>query len=222
MEENQNSQQVADEAAPSADAPQENPSNGTESTSEQSQSALQTSSETGTKPSRNIDSRVAGLCFIILGAAIFTAQFYGFRLGHYIWPMFILLPGVLLFLASLRVEGGLGESFAIVGSIISMLGLMFFGMSISGMWASWAYAWALLFPTSIGIGQILYGRYKDQPNLIKTGISLVKVGISIFLVGFLFFEGLLNISDLHFGMYALPVFFIVVGIFLLLRTMKKK
>lgn len=222
MEENQISQQITDEAALLEDAPLDNPPAATENTTDQSQAAVQTTSQTSIKPSRNVDSRVAGLCFIILGAAIFAAQSYGFRIGHYIWPMFILIPGVLLFLASLKVEGGLGESFAIVGSIISMLGLMFFGMSISGMWASWAYAWALLFPTSIGIGQILYGRYKDQSNLVKTGMSLVKVGLSIFIVGFLFFEGLLNISNLHFGMYALPIFFIVVGVFLLLRTMKKK
>ncbi len=221
MEEQYSQEQSVDET-PAADTPLTPPSVPTEAEPEPSQANVQTALEPSKKPARDVDSRVAGACFLILGAAIFVAQYFGFRIGHYIWPVFILIPGILLFVVSMKVEGGLGESFAIVGSIISMLGLMFFAMSISGMWASWAYAWALLFPTSIGIGQIFYGRYKDQASLVKTGWSLVKVGAAIFLIGFLFFEGILNISDMRFGMFGLPLFFIALGVFLLMRTMRKK
>jgi len=222
MEELQDLQQKDAEARSSAESQSSYPPASSESAPEPSQAIIQSSPESPKKPMKEVDSRIAGTLFVILGVMVFVAQFFGFRLGHYIWPMFILVPGILLFIVSLKVEGGLGESFAIVGSIITMLGLMFFAMSITGLWASWAYAWALLFPTSIGIGQILYGQFKDQPNLTKTGWSLLKVGVSIFLVGFLFFEGILNISELHFGMYGLPLFFIAVGVFLLLRTMRKK
>lgn len=220
--EEQYSQEQSVEATPPVEPPSTPSSSSNEGEPEQSQANIQTALEPTKKPAKDIDSRVAGACFVILGAAIFIAQYYGFRIGHYIWPMFILIPGILLFFVSMKVEGGLGESFAIVGSIISMLGVMFFAMSITGMWASWAYAWALLFPTSIGIGQIFYGRYKEQPSLVKTGWNLVKVGAAIFLIGFLFFEGILNISDMRFGMFGLPLFFIALGVFLLLRTMRKK
>ena len=34
---------------------------------------------------------------------------------------------------------------------------------------SWAYAWALVFPASTGLGQMIYGSLKERKEMVMTG-----------------------------------------------------
>ena len=52
-------------------------------------------------------------------------------------------------------RGGLG--LAIPGAILAMIGFVLWYQASTGLYATWAYAWALVVPTGVGLGMLLYG-----------------------------------------------------------------
>ena len=120
---------------------------------------------------------------------------------------------------TILVTGGAGEGLVIVGSIVTMVGLLLFYQNTTGHWESWAYAWALVAPTSIGLGQILYGALKAEKGRIQSGIGLVTVGGTLFVVGAVFFELIIGISGFRLGPVWLPVILIGLGVLGLVRTL---
>lgn len=170
------------------------------------------------KPNRN--NLVIGVLLIAVGLMFIGGQLLDIRIGRFIWPFFILAPGALLLSFAFSEKVTNGEPLAVFGSMTTTLGLLLFYQSVTGHWASWAYAWALLAPTSIGAGLWLYGARKDRPDLISSGKTVVTVGMIIFLVGAVFFEMLLGIS--RFGSILIPVVLILLGGFLLFRNLFSK
>ena len=94
--------------------------------------------------------QVLGVMLVLLGIIALVGQALQWRLQAILWPFFIIVPGVLLFLFATGIEGGLGEPLAMVSGIITGVGLLLLYQSLTGHWASWAYAWALVAPTSSG------------------------------------------------------------------------
>jgi hypothetical protein len=160
---------------------------------------------------------VLGVILILLGVLALAGQFLQIRVGDIVWPFFIIAPGVLLFIFAIGIESELGEPLAMLSGILTSLGLLLLYQSVTGHWASWAYAWALMTPTGVGLGQMLYGRIKQKESAIKTGTSLVNIGIIMFLVGLVFFEIVLNISGFGLGFIGWPILFIGLGLFFLVR-----
>jgi len=164
-------------------------------------------------------NQLFGIGLIVLGGLFLLGTVFNIRLGHLVWPFIFIVPGILLLFFALKTEGSVGEPMAIVSSIITMLGLIFLFQTATGYWATWAYIWSLIAPTSVGLGEIIYGTQKGQEYTVKTGKSLVKIGLSIFLVGFIFFEMLIGISGFGLGRLAWPLLLIFLGLFLLLRNL---
>jgi len=156
-----------------------------------------------------------------LGILFFIGQVlginFGGRLGELAWPLFVIGPGVLLFLFALSVGGKAGERLAIVGSVVTMVGAILLVQNTFDYFQSWAYAWALVIPTSIGVGQILYSSIKNQEDMPATGIRLAVAGIIIFVVFAIFFELIIGFSGhgIGLGRFGLPAVLIVVGVFVL-------
>ena len=71
------------------------------------------------------------------------------------WPLFVLIPGILLFVAGLSVGGRAGLAMAIPGGIVSMVGVVLSVQAATGLWATWAYAWALVAPGGVGLALVL-------------------------------------------------------------------
>jgi len=165
---------------------------------------------------RNATNLAAGIILVVVGILLLVGRFFGISLGRFLWPFYIIIPGVLLFVFALTVVDS-GEGLAIAGSIVTMVGLVLLYQNTTNHWQSWAYAWALVAPTSIGIGQIVYGSLKGRENIVKTGLGLAKVGGIIFLVAALFFELVIGISG--FGYIGWPVLLIGAGVLLLLRNL---
>ena len=63
------------------------------------------------------------------------------------------------------------------------------------LYQTWAYAWALVAPGGVGLGLAIYGLVTGRRDDLRGGLGALVVGIVIFLVGFLFFEGVLDLSD---------------------------
>lgn len=161
---------------------------------------------------------VMGGILILLGIIFLIGQVFDIRVGGIIWPFIIITPGVLLFVAALAVEDEAGEAMVAVGSIISMVGLILLFQNVTGYWATWAYAWALVAPTSIGLGHLIYGRLKNRPELMQSGRDLTRVGLTIFVVAAVFFELIIGVSGFSLGGFVWPVLLIILGLYLLLRN----
>ena len=160
---------------------------------------------------------ILGVVLIILGVLALVGQFLQIEVSDVIWPFFIIAPGVLLFIFAFSIGSEFGEPLAMLSGIVTMLGFLLLYQSLTGHWVSWAYAWSLVTPVGVGLGQILYGRLKQEERSIKTGRSLVNIGVIMFLVGLVFFELVLNISGLGLGFVGWPILFIGLGLLYLLR-----
>jgi hypothetical protein len=168
-------------------------------------------------------SLILGLLLIVVGAAYLIGQYLPrplipVDLGHYGWPIFVLVPGLVLLAAgaSNRAASGL----CIPGAVITMTGLVLAVQNTFDLFATWAYAWALVAPGGVGLGMLIQGIVTGQPGLRTAGVRTMGIGVAIFLVGAAFFEGVIHISGREFGFVGqllLPALLIVVGVWLLVR-----
>lgn len=157
-----------------------------------------------------------GAGLIGLGILLLLGEVFNVPLGRFIWPFFIILPGLVFFV--LMMQGGKSAGFlAIPGSIITCTGLLLLYQSVFNHWESWAYAWAFLFPTSLGIGLYIHGRWSDNPSAVQIGSRLAYAGVVILIIGGFFFEIILGISSNMPGLLVWPVILIALGVILVLR-----
>ncbi|MFZ0548057.1 MAG: hypothetical protein WAM60_21610 [Candidatus Promineifilaceae bacterium] len=156
---------------------------------------------------------LSGGLLILVGIIFLFGELFDIHLGANFWPLFIIGPGVGLFLLSLFLDEEIGKALSIVGSITTMVGFILFVHSIIGYWSSWPYSWTLIAPTSIGLGMLAYGLVKNEQEQRRAGWSLVKVGLAIFFVSAVFFEFILGLGgfDLRFGW---PLLFVSLGVLL--------
>ncbi len=161
--------------------------------------------------------RAFGIILIVLGAFALAAQIFRLDIGALIWPFFVILPGVLLFLFGVSLEDSLGEPIVMLSGVVTAVGLLLLYQSTTRHWTSWAYAWALVAPTGAGLAQMLYGRLKNRQSAIRSGGSLINIGLLLFVGGLVFFELILNISGFGLGFIGWPILFIGLGTYVLLR-----
>ena len=136
---------------------------------------------------------VLGTILIVIGGAFLVANVVGFDLDV-AWPAFVVVPGLVLFISAFLLPPQPGTGLAIAGSIVTTVGLVLAVQDAADAYASWAYAWALVAPASVGAGMTLYGFLRGQPNLVRAGVPLLGIGLALF-VGFaLFFEGVIGLS----------------------------
>jgi hypothetical protein len=165
----------------------------------------------------------AGVGLVGLGAIFLLQEFFGtslrFLSWSFLWPLFVVVPGLVLFAAMLH-GGRSAAGLAIPGSIVTMTGLILLYQNTTSHWQSWAYAWVLIAPTSIGIGRAIQGWWTDRPHVIQDGRRLATAGVVLFLILAVFFELVLDISglvDRSLGRFVFPLLLIAGGAFLVLR-----
>jgi hypothetical protein len=158
---------------------------------------------------------------LVMGLLLLLGRLLQIPFGVFLWPFIFIVPGILVFLTALSSDSSSGEGLSILGGILTSLGALFLAQSITGLWASWAYAWALVAPTSVGFAQMIYGERKGRDAIVQSGRRLVNIGLTIFAVGFVFFELILGISGFGLGRFGLPVFpmmLIFLGLVILVRS----
>ncbi len=139
---------------------------------------------------------VIGIALVVLGGAALLVQTTGISIG---WPAWIIVPGVALILGAVAVGGPGGSGMAAIGGILTMVGVVLAVQEANDLYQTWAYAWALVAPGGVGLGLAIYGLLTGRRDDLRGGLGAMFVGIVLFLVGFLFFEGVLDLSDGHFG-----------------------
>ena len=140
-----------------------------------------------------------GGLLVLVGAILLLGQFVRVDIGHYGWPFFLIVPGVAILVVALMARGALGEGLAILGSIITVTGLILLYQNATDHFESWAYAWTLIFPGAVGVGMILYGLVAGRPGNMRAGTRLVGISLVLFLLGVAFFEGVIGIGGYQFG-----------------------
>lgn len=146
----------------------------------------------------NMAGTLAGAILILLGIAFLMVRFilsiFDFDLGHFAWPLFIIVPGVLMFLSAFVLERQAGVTLAMFGGMVATTGGILMIQNMFDLYASWAYAWALIAPTSIGLSKLLYGAVRGLGDEVKNGLAMAGVGAVIFLVAGAFFELILDLD----------------------------
>ncbi len=165
--------------------------------------------------SSNLGGKVGGLILIGIGVLALLGQFLQFDLWHYLWPFFFIAFG-LLFFVGMFIGGKEAGGLAIPGALFTTLGLLFTYQNLFNHWESWAYAWALVAPTSVGVGLLIFGRWSDKPNLYQPGKALITIGLIFFVVMGGFFELMLGWSGrVTPGRFLWPLLIIALGFVLL-------
>lgn len=163
---------------------------------------------------------VVGAAILLVGLVWLLGQLTDIDLGT-LWPFFVIVPGTVVLITGLAASpGGAGVAATVVGCQLTGVGLLLLFQNVTGLWQTWAYAWALVWPTSIGLGLVARGGLSGDHALSRNGVRTATVGIIIFVVGFAFFEGVLNISGSSMGIVgdlALPAVLITLGITVILR-----
>jgi hypothetical protein len=162
---------------------------------------------------------VLGLLLVVGGAALLAAQYLGWDirldLANYGWPIYVVVPGLLLLVIGLITFHEAGVGLSIAGSIVTTVGLILAYQWTSGNWASWAYAWTLI-PAAVGVGMLLWGVLHLRWSIVRGGLGSLGVGLVMFLVFFGFFEGLVGLGDdeglREIARSALPIALIVAGL----------
>jgi hypothetical protein len=108
---------------------------------------------------------------------------------------------------------------AIPACIVGGIGSLLYYQNLSGNWASWAYAWALI-PGFVGVGLVLSGvlgngRLRDA---LSGGAWLLFISLVLFVV-FGSFLGGLNIIGAYWVYW--PALLIVLGVVFLVRSFRR-
>lgn len=135
-----------------------------------------------------------GVVLILVGVAWLLGGLFNVDVGRYGWPLFIIVPGAILLLAGLAARHDAGIGLSVAGSTVLATGLILAVQNLTGWWASWAYAWALIAPGGIGLGLMLSGWRLNRPALHRNGGRSALAGLALFVAGFVFFEGLIGID----------------------------
>jgi hypothetical protein len=173
---------------------------------------------------RSVGVLAVGLGLIALGILFLLGTLFQIDIWGALWPFFIIVPGLLFFVAMVSI-GKPGAPLALPGSIVTTVGLILFFQNVTGLWATWAYAWALIFPTSVGIGIAIAGLWSDDSRAVRGGTAMAGVGLAVFVFFSFFFEVILNLSGLRsgpVGRILLPVMVIAGGVVLLVFALRPR
>ncbi len=163
---------------------------------------------------------VFGIILVVGGAIVLLGRLTDLTLGPSAWPLWLIVPGVAMILGSFAIppRGGLG--LAIPGAILAMVGVVLWFQATNDLYATWAYAWALVAPTGVGLGMLLYGLARRDGELARDGLRTTLVGIGLFIGFAFFFEGILGLSGREFPNVreAAPYVSIVFGVLLVISA----
>jgi hypothetical protein len=161
-----------------------------------------------------------GAVLVGLGALFLAARVFHISLIGYLWPFFIIVPGVMCFVVMVIAGKEHAKAFGLLsipGAIVTMTGLLLLYQNTFNHWESWAYAWALI-PASAGIGIMLFGTRIDSDFLLKSGRRTASIGLILLLVFGTFFEFVLRISENILCSTVWPVLLVALGAYWLTRT----
>lgn len=162
-------------------------------------------------------SIVLGVVLVIVGLLALLGRQLDVDVLAVGWPLFVIVPGILLLAGSLFVGGRPGIGLAIPGGIVTMTGLVLAFQNATDSYQTWAYAWALVAPGGVGVGLVIYGLLAGHRDSLRAGVPVLLSGLGLFLGFGLFFEGILGLSGTRFVGFesAFAIGLVVLGVIVL-------
>lgn len=163
-----------------------------------------------------------GAILVVAGAVLLIAQAMDLNVWAFGWPFILVAIGLGLLIIGL--VGGTDSGMVVGGTVTTTVGLVLAFQNATGLWATWAYAWALVGPAASGLGLLLWGLRSGDPSDIRNGTWGLLGGLAVFAVGFLFFEGIIGLSGFDFAIaeWVLPAVVIGIGIVILGRALLQR
>lgn len=159
----------------------------------------------------NTGSLIGGLVLVVFGLLALAGQlFRGFNFWETVWPFFLIGVGGLFFVGMFS-GGKSAAGLAIPGSILSVIGLMFFVQNIFDYWESWAYGWTVII-MAVGVGIFIMGWYAENPSQRSSGLHLLKIGAILFVFFGGFFEMIFD--SFAISRFLFPLALILLGVYL--------
>lgn len=161
---------------------------------------------------------VAAVTLIGIGGLFLLGQVFDFSIVGSLWPLFVMIPGLIFLAIALRSNEKSAVGFIFPGVVITGTGIILMYQNVTDHWESWAYIWAL-YPVMVGIGlQFLSSRVQDE-RAGQVGRGLVRAGLLGFVALAALFE-LLIFNGVGFGVLAslVPLAMIAVGAYLLFQS----
>ena len=164
---------------------------------------------------------ILGAILVLVGAVGLVVSWTGFEFDEWIgengWPIFVIVPGLVLWGLAFVPRPPAGVGFAIAGSIVTSIGLLLWYQETTDHWESWAYAWALIGPGAAGLGLLLYGLATRTSRMVKEGAWLAFISLVVFAVGAWFFESTFETGRVPIDLGdAWPVVLIGIGVVVIL------
>lgn len=180
---------------------------------------------TETTPRRDASGPSAltlGAILVIVGVLLFAAQLLDIGLDDVGWPFFVIAVGVVILALGLFVNREQGM--VIGGTVVTTVGLVLAYQNSTGLWATWAYAWALVGPAASGLGLLILGLRTADGRDVRNGTWGLLGGLALFAIGFLFFEGVIGLSGdrLPLPDWVLPATVIAIGLVVLARGLMQR
>lgn len=161
-----------------------------------------------------------GIVLVVVGIFFLAMRLLDIDLSSYGWPLYVIIPGLTLLIVGFV---SLGTGALVPGGIITVLGLVLAYQNATSDWASWAFAWTLVAPGGAGLGVFLQGLRVHDPKQVRLGRNMMFWAALLFMIGFVIFESIFQISGVDYGLVgrsALPLLLIVIGVTLLVRSMR--
>jgi hypothetical protein len=167
-------------------------------------------------PHQPLAGLVAGVVLVVIGSLFLLGRVANIVLGPDAWPLWIIVPGIAMFAASLAIPPRGGVGLAIPGAIVTIVGLVLWVQATYDLYATWAYAWALVAPTGPGVGMLVYGFVRGERAMAGEGLRMMLVGLGLFLGFALFFEGVIGLSGDRVAGLEQVLPYVVIGLGVLL------
>lgn len=164
------------------------------------------------KRNKNESNRLAGIVLVTAGVLVLLFGNVGIGL---LWPIFVLVPGLIM-LGAAFVGRRRNAALAVPGTIVTVIGLILFVLSLTGYWQAWSYAWALIIAAA-GFGTFLHGALENNAAREKDGMQAVVVGLTVFAIAGGIFEFFI-FGDLGGALkWIVPLALVAAGAVMLLR-----
>jgi hypothetical protein len=169
--------------------------------------------------SQSSSGAVLGVVLVVAGIIFLAARYLPVDIAQFGWPVFVILTGLAFLAVGVSTRSLVG--LIIPGTITTVVGLILMVQNTYDLYATWSYAWALVFPGAVGLGVAIMGLTQNNRADVERGSRMTLTGIALFAVFGMFFEGALKISGLDLGpitTIALPLLVIGVGVVFLVRA----
>lgn len=160
--------------------------------------------------------RRTGLALVGAGVLLLLFNLFNISAGGWLWPLFVIAPGLLLLVPAAQMEPNRPTWLAYLampGAMLVAIGAILFVQNVFDYYESWAYAWALL-PAAATLGLQYAGRYQHDATMRANMNQLVRVMLWVFAGFLVFFEAVVfgRLGDWW------PVLLVLGGIWLIVRN----